>query len=81
MAQTDSDGALFDGPALNRLRVPADVPARDFWSLIACSKDTKAFISNDEDRVGLSSYGLPEMQTGADGNALATSRRGPSNGP
>jgi len=64
----DSDGALLKGDAHYRLRVPADVPARDFWSVIAYGKKTKAFIYNDLDRVGLSKYDMPDMAVHADGS-------------
>jgi len=52
----DSNGELLSGKATYRLRVPSKVPARDFWSVIAYSKKTKAFIYNKTGRVGLSSY-------------------------
>ncbi len=68
IGQRDKDGNLMVGDGLYRLRVPADVPARDFWSLIAYGKETKAFIYSDEERVGLSSYDLPSMQTNNDGS-------------
>jgi hypothetical protein len=48
--------------------VPADVPVRDFWSVIAYSKETKAFIYNDADRVGLASYDAPSLQFNDDGS-------------
>lgn len=63
----DSDGELLLGTANYRLRVPANVPARDFWSVIAYSKATKAFIYNDIDRVGLSSYDKEVLQVNEDG--------------
>jgi hypothetical protein len=62
----DAGGRLLSGKATYRLRVPAEVPARDFWSVIAYSKKTKAFIYNDEGRVGLSSYDKPEMELNDD---------------
>ena len=31
----DSGGELFRGDTLYRLRVPADIPAHDFWSIVA----------------------------------------------
>jgi hypothetical protein len=64
----DTDGVLLQGDAVYRLTVPADVPARDFWSVIAYSKKTKAFIYNDLNRVGLSSYDKPAMTVNADGS-------------
>ena len=64
----DSGGELLSGGASYRLRVPAKVPARDFWSVIAYSKKTKAFIYNDTGRVGLSSYDRPNMKVNEDGS-------------
>ena len=67
-ALRDGDGGLLDGSSRYRLTVPAEVPARDFWSVIAYSMDTKAFIYNDLGRVGLSSYDLDSMVTNEDGS-------------
>ncbi len=64
----DTDGELLSGKAIYRLRVPAEVPARDFWSVIAYSKKTKAFIYNKIGRVGLSSYDKPNMELNEDGS-------------
>ena len=47
--------------------MPDKVPARDFWSVIAYSKEFKAFIYNDMDRVGLSSYDADKMTVNKDG--------------
>jgi hypothetical protein len=65
----DADGELLSGRATYRLRVPAEVPARDFWSVIAYSKKTKAFIYNETGRVGLSSYDKAKMKLNDDGSA------------
>ena len=62
----DADGELLSGKESYRLRVPAEVPARDFWSVIAYSKKTKAFIYNETGRVGLSSYDKSQMKVNAD---------------
>jgi hypothetical protein len=67
-ALRDADGELLSGTANYRLRVPAKVPARDFWSVIAYSKKTKAFIYNDTGRVGLSSYDKGAMKLNGDGS-------------
>lgn len=68
MATRDADGELLSGKGIYRLRVPAKVPASDFWSVIAYSKKTKAFIYNDIDRVGLSSYDKEVLKTNDDGS-------------
>lgn len=64
----DVDGELLSGKATYRLRVPAEVPARDFWSVIAYSKKAKAFIYNENERVGLSSYDKSNMKLNDDGS-------------
>jgi hypothetical protein len=67
-ALKDAEGVLLIGTNTYKLTVPAEVPARDFWSAIAYSKKTKAFIYNDLGRVGLSSYDKPEMKINEDGS-------------
>lgn len=62
LAQRDEGGDLLAGDGTYRLHVPADVPVRDFWSVVAYGTDTKAFLYNQLGRVGLSSYDLPGMQ-------------------
>jgi hypothetical protein len=52
----DASGELFKGDRTFRLRVPADIPARDFWAIIAYEIGTNAFIHNPDNRVGVSSY-------------------------
>jgi hypothetical protein len=66
VAMRDADGDLLSGKGSYRLKVPADVPVRDFWSVIAYSKETKAFIYNDAERVGLSSYDVSSLQVNED---------------
>lgn len=63
----DAGGKLLSGDGVYRLSVPDKVPARDFWSVIAYSKEFKAFIYNDIDRVGLSSYDADKMTVNKDG--------------
>jgi hypothetical protein len=64
----DQTGEAFKGDHTYRLHVPQDVPTRDFWSVIAYDVDTNAFIYNDLDRVGLSSYDKDQLQVNADGS-------------
>lgn len=67
-AMQDADGNLLKGEKHYKLTVPAEVPARDFWSVIVYSKKTKAFIYNDLERVGLSSYNKENMKLNNDGS-------------
>jgi len=48
--------------------VPADTPARDFWSLIAYEVGTNAFIHNPANRVGVSSYDKDTLRLNEDGS-------------
>lgn len=64
----DAEGNLLKGENTYKLNVPADVPARDFWSVIAYSKQTKAFIYNDQNIVGLSSYDKESFKLKDDGS-------------
>ena len=65
MSLRDKSGDLFDGKSLYRLKVPKDVPARNFWSAIAYSMKTKGFITNTKP-VGLSSQDK-NIKANADG--------------
>jgi hypothetical protein len=64
----DNSGDLFRGDRLYRLRVPADTPARDFWSIIAYEVGTNGFIHNPQNRVGVSSYDKEKLTVNADGS-------------
>ena len=67
MALRDNDGNQLNGSDTYRLNVPADTPARDFWSVIAYSMVSKGFIRG-ADRVGLSSRQLADMTINEDGS-------------
>ena len=64
----DSKGDLLSGKHSYRLRVPSDVPARDFWSVVAYSMKTKSMIPNPQNRAGLSSYDKSALQMNKDGS-------------
>lgn len=68
MGLRDSKGDLLSGKRSYRLRVPADTPARDFWSVIAYSMKTKSMIPNPQNRAGLSSYDKSALQMNGDGS-------------
>jgi hypothetical protein len=73
MGLRDSAGKLFDGRSTYRLRVPAAVPAREFWSAIVYDAETKAFVcagpcDQADNAVGLSSFDKPAMKPNPDGS-------------
>ena len=63
----DSKGELLNGEDTYRLKVPADTPAEDFWSVIVYSMETKGFFRGAE-RVGLASTSLESMNVNDDGS-------------
>lgn len=63
----DSNGDMYTGMNTYKLNVPADTPAKDFWSVIVYSMKTKGFIYG-ADRVGLSSRNTDTMIKNADGS-------------
>jgi hypothetical protein len=67
-ALRDASGELFDGRSVYRLSIPRRVPVNDRWSLIAYAKESKTFLPNELDRIGLSSRDTSHLRTGADGS-------------
>ena len=63
----DKDGELMNGEDTYKLTVPADTPAKDFWSVIVYSMQTKGFVEG-VDRVGLSSQQIDQMAKNDDGS-------------
>jgi len=63
----DSQGELFNGKDTYRLNVPKNTPAKDFWSVIVYSMETKGFVQNAP-RVGLSSRNADTMKMNEDGS-------------
>lgn len=63
----DKNGDLMNGKDAYKLRVAADTPAKDFWSVIVYTMKTKGFVEN-VDRVGLSSQEIDKMKKNGDGS-------------
>ena len=63
----DSDGEMLNGEDTYVLNVPADTPAKDFWSAIVYNMETKNFNRN-VDRVGASTKDMPNMVKNSDGS-------------
>jgi len=63
----DSNGDMYTGTDTYKLNVPADTPAKDFWSVIVYSMKTKGFVYG-ADRVGLSSRNTETMKMNEDGS-------------
>lgn len=63
----DSNGDMYDLQSTYKLNVPENTPAKDFWSVIVYSMETKSFI-RDAERVGLSSRNADTMKMNEDGS-------------
>lgn len=63
----DANGDMYDPKSTYKLNVSKDTPAKDFWSVIVYSMETKSFI-RDAERVGLSSRDADTLQVNEDGS-------------
>jgi len=63
----DKSGELLNGQDTYKLNVPANTPAKDFWSVIVYSMKTKGFVRNAE-RVGLATPNTKDMISNEDGS-------------
>lgn len=50
----DSTGRPFDGGNTCRLRLPPDIPVRDFWSVIVCDAQTRSMLQTSRSAPGVS---------------------------
>jgi hypothetical protein len=64
----DSQGRPIVAGKTYKLNVPKNVPVKQFWALNVYDYATWNFIYNPLDRVGLSSYDMPNMKANADGS-------------
>jgi len=64
----DSHGEPLRAGKTYRLRVPKDMPAREFWSLTVYDRRTWAFIKTPSGRAGLGSFNMNQMKKNEDGS-------------
>jgi hypothetical protein len=55
-ASMDKNGAWLDGGRNYRLRVPANVPVKEFWSITVYDNMTRSMVQTDTSKAALSSY-------------------------
>jgi hypothetical protein len=65
-AAKDNTGAWLDGGKSYRLRVPANVPVKEFWSGTVYDNLTRSMIQTDTNKAALSSY--DKLKTNPDGS-------------
>ena len=54
-AMVDSEGRALDGGRTYRLRMPPNVPAKDFWSLVLYDNQTRSMLQTDQQFPSLNS--------------------------
>ena len=64
----DSNGRPIEAGKTYRLKVPNDIPAKQFWSLTMYDRATWAFVQNPLDRAGLGLFNMKDMKVNADGS-------------
>ena len=67
MAMADKDGNPLQAGASYSLTLPADVPVKQFWSLIVYDRETYSFIYSPQMLPGLSTFDLANMTKNDDG--------------
>ncbi len=85
-AAVDTEGRHLDGGRTYRLNLPADVPAKDFWSLVLYDNQTRSMLQTDQQFPSLNSergvvqnadgstdvYFGPEAPAGMESNWIQT---------
>jgi hypothetical protein len=68
MALADASGNPLQRGNLYRVRVPAEMPVKQFWALTVYDHATFGFMYTDSNRTTLSSYDLDRMKLNPDGS-------------
>ncbi len=63
----DKNGRPIDGKKMYRLKIPKDMPVKQFWSVILYDADTWAFIYNPWKKYGISSFEMDRLKKDPDG--------------
>lgn len=62
----DASGAFLDGGKRYRLRIPAKIPVKNFWSIVAYDADSRSILRNSQPFPSVSTYTAPAAN--ADGS-------------
>jgi hypothetical protein len=56
----DASGAFLDGGQDYRLRLPAGIPAKNFWSVTVYDAETRSLLQNGQPKPSISTYDQPQ---------------------
>ena len=68
LASTDSEGQYLDGSRQYKLTIPADVPAKDFWSLVVYDPQTRSMLQTDQPYPSKNNERNKDLATNTDGS-------------
>ena len=68
LAVTDSEGDYLDGSQRYKLTIPADVPAKDFWSLVVYDPQTRSMLQTGQPYPSRNNERNRDMETNEDGS-------------
>ncbi|WP_321372869.1 DUF1254 domain-containing protein [uncultured Draconibacterium sp.] len=66
-AAKDADGKFLDGSKTYKLNIPANVPAKDFWSILLYDSQTRSMLQTDQRFPSISSM-AERVQQNSDGS-------------
>ena len=64
----DKDGKELEAGSLYRIRIPKDIPVKQFWSITVYDNATWGFIKNPQERSGLGTYEMDKKKINDDGS-------------
>ena len=59
----DASGAFLDGGNNYRLRIPPNIPVKNFWSIVAYDADSRSILRNNQPFPSVSPYTIPESNS------------------
>ena len=68
IASRDSAGEYLDGSDTYKLTLPANVPARDFWSIVVYDPQTRSMLQTDQPYPSKNNERNPDLVTNSDGS-------------
>ena len=68
----DANGEWFDGDKTYTLRIPANVPAKNFWSFVVYDPQTRSMLQTPDQKFPSVNSMREDLRTDADGSVLLT---------